>query len=104
MRLFATQQELIDGTGSSRSIRVWDTTARPNRRMWACPSEAEVSERPGLILHRNRQGLVIGAIIVPHEEPATPTRYRSPAGKAGIDDRLTGCHVWALKNEANAWI
>lgn len=104
MNLYETPQAAEAALNSSRTIRVLDMRGG-KQSYWACPEEAEHSQRPGLVLHRNRRGVVIGAMLVHVEEPST-ARYisASAAGALRVQKLQCGHECYGLTNAAGAII
>jgi hypothetical protein len=93
LRLYDSLQALTEATGCSRSIRVTDTTSR-NRAWWANPDE--VVDQTGVIVHRNRKGIVVGAIVVAHISAATASKISSHAKGDAYEQILANGRCWAL--------
>lgn len=100
MHLYSSPDEVTRSTGNSRTIRVIDT--RTNRRFFADPQQVEMAESPGLILHRNRKGVVIGAMLVWVEEPATASHIGAHSKGAAYRETAIGGNLWALTGTPGA--
>jgi hypothetical protein len=104
MQLFPTRQEAETAFQCSRTVWVKDMREGGNR-YWADPDQVAHSTMPGLIRHRNRAGVVIGAMLVAVEEPTT-ARYisASAAGALRVQKLQCGHECYGLTNAAGAII
>lgn len=114
MNLYPSHATATAALQSSRMIKVIDTRGGKTRKYWACPDQAlraacpdEEGKRPmpGLFLHRNRRGVVNGAMLVHTEDPST-ARYisASAAGALRVQKLQSGLECYALTNAAGAII